>query len=65
MCERFTDAQKRECNGGQGCCIYKLKDELVSFNKKDHAERSLANQPNHIIYWNKQKNERKIESNHS
>jgi hypothetical protein len=53
MCERLSQDQRNECNGGQGCCIYKKRDELESFNKRDHAERSLISQPNHRKFWNK------------
>lgn len=33
--------------------VYEMPDEKRSCDKKDHAERSLANQPNHEKHWNK------------
>jgi hypothetical protein len=33
--------------------IYDRPDEEPYFNKKDHAERSKANQPNHNKFWKK------------
>ena len=57
MCERFTDVQRRECNGGQRCCIYKKSTELPSYDKGGHKARSEANQPNHDEHWHKLKNE--------
>ena len=29
------------------------RDEIQSCDKLDHAFRSLANQPNHLIFWRK------------
>ncbi len=28
--------------------------ETQYYNKKDHAERSIFHQPNHLIFWKKQ-----------
>lgn len=33
--------------------IYTKREEEISCNKKDHAERSKANQPNHNKFWKK------------
>lgn len=57
-CENLSQEEKQKCNGGQGCCIYKRPDEVKGSEKKNHAERSLANQSNHQKFWNKLKNER-------
>lgn len=38
--------------------IYSQREETESCNKGNHAERSKANQPNHLKWWKKQnKNE--------
>lgn len=34
--------------------IYECPDEKRSCDKKGHAERSIANQPNHLKFWRKQ-----------
>ena len=62
MCERFTESQKKECNGGQGCCIYKAQDERIGSDKPDHMARSLVNQPNHRKFWNKQNDLSKLQT---
>lgn len=47
MCERFTPKEKQECNGGSGCCVYRRRDTVPSYDKGSHKLRSEANQPNH------------------
>lgn len=47
MCERMTAQEVQDCNGGQGCCVYKIIDTIPSFDKGGHKMRSLYNQPNH------------------
>lgn len=45
--------------------IYDRPDEKPSCDKKDHAERSIANQPNHLKHWKKEnKNVRRIQKTH-
>ena len=52
-CENKTAEEKIECNGGCGCCIYRVGDTLPSFDKGGHRERSIVAQPNHEKHWNK------------
>jgi hypothetical protein len=35
--------------------VYQIPDEKISCDKGNHKERSLANQPNHLKFWKKQK----------
>jgi hypothetical protein len=48
MCEWLTPQQQRICNQGEPCCVYKAPSGPISADKKEHAERSIANQPNHL-----------------
>ena len=52
-CENKTAQEKIECNGGAGCCIYRVSDTLPSSDKGGHRERSRVIQPNHEKHWNK------------
>ena len=47
MCEWLSKAQQQECHQGMGCCIFRQPDEVKGSDKFDHAQRSLAHQPNH------------------
>ena len=35
--------------------IYVKREEKISCDKGNHAERSKVNQPNHLIFWKKEK----------
>lgn len=39
--------------------IYTKREEKISCDKGSHAERSKVNQPNHLIFWKKQKTKEK------
>lgn len=53
MCERLNERQKRECNNGEECCVFKRPEHPPSYDKGGHKERSIANQPNHLDHWKK------------
>jgi len=53
MCKEIPENQRTECNGGEGCCVYRMIDTVSYCDKGDHKERSLANQPNHRNHWKK------------
>ena len=39
--------------------IYERREETESCNKGSHAERSKANQPNHLKFWKKEEKKKK------
>lgn len=41
--------------------IYTKREETESCNKGNHAERSKANQPNHLKFWKKEEKKKKEE----
>lgn len=52
-CLNKSNEEKKECSGGQRCCIYEIIDTVPYFDKGGHKESSLANQPNHRKHWKK------------
>jgi len=53
MPERFTFVPPTE--ESEDPKIYTKKEEKISCDKGNHAERSKANQPNHLKFWKKEK----------
>lgn len=53
----LIEREQLECNGGEGCCIYKQPDTVPSFDKGGHMLRSLANSPVHRKHWAKEERE--------
>lgn len=55
-CLRKTEEEKKECNGGEGCCVYNRLPFLPGCDKGGHKERSIANSPVHRKHWRKENN---------
>jgi len=49
MVERWQPPQKESENPR----VYTKREEKISCDKGGHAERSKANQPNHLKWWKK------------
>jgi hypothetical protein len=43
MCDWKSKEARNECNGGAGCCIWRMRDTVGYADKKNHNERSRAN----------------------
>lgn len=56
-CQDKSENERRECNNGEGCCIYELRVRENYCDKGGHKERSLVVQPNHRKHWKKVEDE--------
>jgi hypothetical protein len=53
-CLLKTAQEKKECSGGEGCCIYDLVVRNNYCDKGGHKLRSEVTQPNHKEHWKKE-----------
>jgi len=60
MSERLSFCPEELKRESENPKIYSFPSEEVSCNKTNHAERSIAHQPNHLKYWKKRKNRGEI-----
>lgn len=53
LCEECVKYGEHGDRGLNKCPHFKSDKEQPYFNKKDHAQRSLVHQPQHVVFWKK------------